>query len=132
MAEVHVSKRFKGPAERMWKRIGDPLRLAEWHPAIESTEALDSGRGRINSLVGGGEVRETLLEQSANSHAWRIDESPLPVKTLTASITVRAEGPASCSVDWSATLVPNGVPEADAVEIVHGFFQAGLDALARG
>lgn len=76
-------------------------------------------------------MRETILDRNHHSHGWRIDESPLPVKTLTAAITVRDEGPASCSVDWSATLFPNGVADADAVQIVSGFFQAGLDALAQ-
>ncbi len=129
MARVRVSKHYEVPAQTMWARIGDPGRLSEWHPFVERTEVLDGGRRRVNTVVGGGLVYETILEQADRYHSFRIDDSPLPVDNLVATIRVGDEGEDACSVEWEATFEPVGVPDHEAVELNRGFFQAGLDAL---
>ena len=129
MADVSVSKRYEVPAQAMWERIGDPGRLADWHPAVEKTEMLDGGKRRVNTVVGGALVSETILEQADRHHTFRIDDSPLPVDDLVATIRVRDEGEDACSVEWGATFRAVGVPDQEAVELNRGFFQAGLDAL---
>jgi mxaD protein len=128
MAAVSVSKRYEVPPEEMWARIGDPGALAAWHPAIEATEVFDGGRTRVNLVVGGGRVAETILELTDRRQTWRIDESPLPYD-LVATLQVRDDGGAACVVEWNATFEPNGVSEPEAAEMIRGFFQAGLDAL---
>lgn len=129
MAEVHVSKRYGVPGQAMWERIGDPGKISEWHPAIETTEMLDGGKTRIDTIAGGGRVSETILEQAERHHTYRIDESPLPVENLIGTIRVRDESKDACVVEWDATFEPTGIPENEAVELVRGIFQAGLDAL---
>ncbi|HEV2766081.1 MAG TPA: SRPBCC family protein [Acidimicrobiales bacterium] len=129
MADVRVSKHYEVPAKMMWDRIGDPGKLSEWHPAIEKTEMFDDGKRRINTVVGGAVVSETILEQAERHHKFRIDDSPLPVDNLVATIRVRDEGGKACSVEWEATFEPVGVPAHEAVALNRGFFQAGLDAL---
>ena len=129
MARVSTSKRYDVSGQEMWERIGDPGRIYEWHPAIEATEVLDGGKGRVNTLGDGGRVSETILEQAERHHTWRIDESPLPVDNLIATLRVRDEGEGACVVECEATFDPAGVPEDEAVELNRGFFQAGLDAL---
>ena len=129
MAEVHVSKRYDVPGQAMWERIGDPGKISEWHPAIETTEMLDGGRTRVDTIVGGGRVSETILEQGERHHTYRIDESPLPVGNLIGTIRVHDESDDACVVAWDATFEPAGIAEHDAVELVSGIFQTGLDAL---
>ena len=129
MAHVRVSKRYEVAAEKMWERIGDPGQLAEWHPAIEKTEVLDGGNKRVNTVVGGGLVSETILEQAGRHHTFRIDDGPLPVDNFVATIRVRDDGESACCVEWDATFEPVGVADHEAVELNRGFFQAGLDAL---
>ena len=129
MAQVNTSKRYDVPGEEMWERIGDPARIYEWHPAIEATEMLDGGKTRIDTLGDGGRVVETILEQGERYHSYRIDESPLPVDNLVGTVRVRDEGETACRVEWQATFEPAGIPEGEAVELVGGIFQAGLDAL---
>lgn len=129
MAEVLVSKRYEVRAQSMWERIGDPASLCDWHPAVETTEMLDGGRRRVNTVVGGGKVFETILDEADQQHTFRIDDSPLPIDDLVATIRVREDGGSACVVEWQATLDPNGVSDAEAVELTRGFFQAGLDAL---
>lgn len=129
MADVSVSKRYEVPAQAMWERIGDPGQLADWHPAVEKTEMLEGGKRRVNTVVGGALVSETILERADRHHTFRIDDSPLPVDDLVATIRVRDEGEEACSVEWAAEFRPVGVPDHEAVELNRGFFQAGLDAL---
>jgi mxaD protein len=113
----------------MWERIGDPGRIYEWHPAVEATEMLDGGRKRVDTLGDGGRVSATILEQAERHHTYRVDESPLPLDNLVGTLRVRDEGEGACVVEWEATFDPAGIPEDEAVELVRGIFQAGLDAL---
>ncbi len=129
MTHVRVCKRYEVPVKKMWERIGDPAKLCEWHPAIEKTEVFDGGRRRVNTVVGGALVSETILEQTDRHYTFRIDDGPLPIDDLVATIRVRDEGEDACSVEWEATFEPVGVPDHEAVELNRGFFQAGLDAL---
>ena len=129
MTEVHLSKRYDVPGQQMWERIGDPGKISEWHPAIEATEMLDVGNTRVDTIVGGGRVSETILEQGERHHTYQIDESPLPVENLVGTIRVRDETDDACVVAWDATFEPAGISEHEAVELVSGIFQAGLDAL---
>lgn len=129
MAEASVSKRHEVSSAQMWERIGDPGDLYQWHPAIEATQMTDDGKTRINTLPDGGRVSETILEQGERHHTYRIDESPLPVESLVSTIRVRDEEDSACVVQWDATFDATGVSDAEAAELVRGFFQAGLDAL---
>ena len=129
MAQVSTSKHYDLPGRRMWERMGDPSRISEWHPFLETTEVIDGGKRRINTRGDGGRVSETILEQAERHYTYRIDESPLPLGNLVGTISVRDEGEDACIVEWDATFDPAGIPENEAVELVSGFFQAGLDAL---
>jgi polyketide cyclase/dehydrase/lipid transport protein len=129
MAQVSTSKRYDVSGQRMWERMGDPCRISEWHPFLETTEVLDGGKRRVNTRGDGGRVSETILALAERQYSYRIDESPLPFGNLVGTLRVRDEGDAACVVDWEATFDPAGIPEDEAVELVRGFFQAGLDAL---
>ena len=129
MADVSVAKRYEVPAEAMWARIGDPGGLATWHPGVETTELVDGGRTRVNTVPGGGRVVEPILEQADHRYTFRMAETPLPFAEFVSTIQVRGDGDAACVVEWEATLQPSGVSESEATDLVRGFFQAGLDAL---
>lgn len=130
MAEVRVSKRYEVPAEQVWARIGDPARLAEWHPFIERTESLDGGRRRVNTTADGGRVSETILEQGDRHHTWRIDEGPLPYESFVGTIRVRDESDGGCIVECDGRFEPKPDGGEQAEELTRGFFQAGLEAVA--
>lgn len=131
MAEVETSKRYGVSGDEMWERIGDPARIYEWHPAIEATEMRDGGDTRVDTLADGAVVSETILERGERHHTYRIDDSPLPVEDLVGTIRVRddGDGDGGCVVEWTATFEPVGIPDEDAVQLVSGIFQSGLDAL---
>jgi polyketide cyclase/dehydrase/lipid transport protein len=129
MAQVSTSKRYEVSGQEMWERIGDPGRISEWHPFLDATEVLDGGKRRINTRGDGGRVSETILEQAQRQYSYRIDESPLPFGNLVGILRVRDDGDGACVAEWEATFDPTGISEDEAVELVCGFFQAGLDAL---
>ena len=129
MADVSISRRYEVPAEDMWERVGDPGALAAWHPGVETTELIDGGTTRVNTVPGGGRLVEPILEQADREYTFRITESPLPLAEFVSTIQVRNDGEDACVVEWKATFQPSGMSEAEVADIVCGFFQAGLDAL---
>ncbi len=128
MTEVSVAKRYAVPVEEMWDRMGDPGALATWHPGVETTELVDGGRTRINTVPGGARLVEPILEQAVHRYTFRITDSPLPLRDFVSTIHVRSDG-GGCVIEWDATFDASGVAETEASELVRGFFQSGLDAL---
>lgn len=129
MAEVHVSKRYAVPAQEIWARIGDPARLAEWHPYIERTDPLDNGKRRVNTTADGSQVTETILEEAEQHHTWQIDDGPLPYESFVATMRIHDNGGGACVVECDATFEPKGIAQEEAEQLTRGFFQAGLDAI---
>lgn len=129
MTTVNVKKVYGESAELMWHRIGDPGALADWHPAVKETALMDEGWTRVNTLVGGGKVVEPILERTGQRYTFRIEEGPFPFSDFVSTLAIREGASKGCVVEWRATFVPSAVSEAEASELVRGFFQAGLDSL---
>jgi hypothetical protein len=51
--------RIARPAEEVWALVGDPARVAEWFPGIESCRV--EGLQRVVTLSSGQEVTETIV-----------------------------------------------------------------------
>lgn len=128
MGHVSTTKQYRVPADEMWSRIGNPGALGTWHPAVDSTELIDGGRTRINHL-GAAQVVEPIVDRGDRHYTFRMSETPLPLQDFESTLRVREDGPGGCVVDWEATYEPAGVSNAEADELVRGFFEAGLDAL---
>ena len=130
MAEVERSKRFGSSVDDMWARIGDFQGIDAWHPAIAGCTPQDGGVVRELALPDGSKVTERRVAQDDHSYTYRIlDPGPLPVSDYESKIAVRDDADGGCVIDWRATFTPAGASEADAVEVIAGIFQGGLDAL---
>ncbi len=124
-------------AQQIWAAISDFSTWQEWHPAFASTTMLQgSGRapGSVRVLVtkDGGRFTEELVafDAAARSYAYRIIESPAPVRDYVSTIHVRDVHGGS-SVVWSSQFnVTAGTAPADAKQLISGVYRAGLDALA--
>ena len=133
MTEVQRSKQFDASAEEMWRRIGDFQGLAAWHPGIAGCTPQEAGEVRELALPGGDMVVERRVAQTERSYTYRIlDPGPLPVSDYEATIAVRDGEGGGSVVDWRATFMPAGASEADAVEVIRGIFDSGLEALGGG
>lgn len=130
MTEVERSKQFEVSAEEMWRRIGDFQGAATWHPGIAGCTPQEGGEVRELTLADGDKVVERRVAQTDRSYTYRIlDSGPLPVSDYEATIAVRDGEGGGSVVDWRATFTPAGASESDAVEVIGGVFDGGLNAL---
>jgi len=129
MAKVIKSREFNSPSETIWKKIGDFKSLHRWHTAVKNCASSEGGKVRELTLADGGRVFETLLNEGAFAYTYRIDKSPLPVKNYVATLRVRDSGRNACRVEREATFEPAGASEDEAVTVIGGIFQGGLDNL---
>jgi polyketide cyclase/dehydrase/lipid transport protein len=130
MASVNRQEHYDVSADEMWTRIGDFHAADDWHPAIASSASSADGEVRELTLQDGAKIVERLVEQGPRSYSYRIEESPLPVANYVATIRVQ-EADGGCAVSWQAEFQPSGASEDEAVAVIAGVFEGGLDALKR-
>ncbi|UOM34271.1 SRPBCC family protein [Acuticoccus sp. I52.16.1] len=118
--------------EATWEAVGDFCAIAAWHPAVTKCELSDNGGTprRTLTLDGGGTIVEDLVgrDDDAMSYTYRIIESPLPVAGYESTIKVSAEGEGS-RVDWNGSFEPSGASEDEALTVIEGIYDAGLDGI---
>lgn len=81
------------------------------------------------TLKDGGKIKEKITSKSADGYAYRIVESPLPVKDYMANFSIKDEG-GNAKISWTASFQANGKPEAEAKIIIEGIFGGGVKNLA--
>jgi hypothetical protein len=115
-----------------WAAIGDFCGIGAWHPAVaECVIAEKDGKTlRTLSLQGGGTIVEELVETDAAgmSYTYTIIESPLPVANYKSTIDVEDAG--GTSIVWTGTFDAKGAPDAEAIAVIEGIDQGGVDSLA--
>lgn len=128
-SNVRVTKTYQASADQLWKAIGDPTNISEWHPAIASSGGEDGSRTCV--LEGGGEVVEKILshDDSRRRYQYSIVSSPLPIENYVSTISVEETG-AGCEVVWDSTFEVVGAPPADVEAAIRGLYEAGLSKLA--
>ncbi len=133
MAKVSLNTRLGVSADKAWELIGGFNALPDWHPAVEKSELEKEGQERILTLAGGAKIVERLerSDDAERVYSYSILNSPLPVANYKATIRVRDAEGGACDVEWSSEFDAAGAPEADAVKVIEGIFQAGLDNLKK-
>ncbi|MEA2781733.1 MAG: hypothetical protein QOK29_3277 [Rhodospirillaceae bacterium] len=136
MAKVNLMIELPIPVETAWSTVGNFNALARWHPAVAKSEESkeDGATLRRLTLHGGGSILERLENTSdtERTYSYSIVESPLPVRGYKAQITVRpGKSPSSSTVEWSSEFEPSGAPEGEAVKVIQGIFEAGLQNLKK-
>ncbi|HEY5703822.1 MAG TPA: SRPBCC family protein [Gammaproteobacteria bacterium] len=133
MAKVKVETELDQAPQEVWDLIGGFDALPDWHPAVEKSELEEEGSMRRLSLVGGGTIVEKLEKKSDNErvYSYSIVESPLPVANYKATISVKDDGSGKAKVEWSGEFTASGASENDAVAVIEGIYQAGLDNLKK-
>ncbi len=136
MGNVDMSTRLPVAADLVWQTIGGFSAMAKLNPAIESSEETSEDGATIRTLTlagGGGTVVEKLetLNDKERSCTYSIVSSPLPPSKYQATLKVRAEGPMSCTVEWSSRFDAEGGAENDAAAAVRQIYEAGFENLKR-
>ena len=131
MAKVSLNTRLGVSADKAWELIGGFNALPDWHPAVEKSELEKEGQERILTLAGGAKIVERLerSDDAERVYSYTILDSPLPVANYAATIRVRDAEGGGCDVEWSSEFDASGASEGDAVKVIEGIFQTGLDNL---
>lgn len=133
MSKVISKQELNVPAEKVWELIGNFNALANWHPAVESSELSDGGSIRTLGLVGGGEIIERLekLQEGEYEYNYSIVDSPLPVSEYSSVLKIVKKDDHSCTVEWGSQFNPSGVSAEDAEAAVRGIYEAGFKNLKK-
>ena len=135
MAKVKLDTKLPLAADAVWRSIGGFNALPSWHPAIASSEATGEGKGatRTLTLAGGGSIVERLedADPARRSYRYSILSGPLPVADYLSELQVKDNGDGTSTVEWSSEFQPKGANEGEAVSVMQGVYQAGLDNLRK-
>ena len=133
MAKINMKTDLNVAPDEVWKLIGGFNALPDWHPAVEKSELEEEGSMRRLSLAGGGTIVEKLVsvDDKERVYSYLIIDSPLPVTNYEATIRVKDDGEGNTSVEWSSEFEAEGAPENEAMDVIAGIYQAGLDNLKK-
>ncbi len=135
MAKVSVSMPLPADPTKVWDMIGGFNSLADWHPAIETSEIEGEGKGSVRTLTlaGGGQIVERLeqLDDEGRLYRYSFVSGPLPVANYTGTIKITPGDQGGCTVEWSGEFEAAGAPEADAVKVMRDIYDAGLENLKK-
>jgi hypothetical protein len=133
MASTSVSRIVPASGERVWDLIGGFHALPDWLPYISESTALQGGRVRRLTNPDGEVIVERLVNanEQERHYSYTILEAPFPVTGYLSTLRVfDVPGrPDTAEVVWSGRFVPQGVSDAEAVQLFTGIYRDGLDAL---
>lgn len=136
MTQVKVVEKVGASAGDVWKRLSD-FGGIEVGGIVESFKMEGEGVGAIRTIgVGGGLVVEKLDRHDSAERVMMYsiinEDSPLPVSGYSATVRIADDGDGSCTVDFTGTFEPKGVPEEQAVEMIKGIYAGAIQAARDG
>ncbi len=134
MIEVHVTRNFDFPAQRLWDLLADFGNI-NWAPGIERVELIGEGIGMIRRLHMANipAIDEQLTERDAQQRvlAYRIPQGlPMPLEDYSVRAVVSALDDRRCSVHWRGRAVPLGVSQEEASSMLKGTYEMLLQWIA--
>lgn len=139
MPKPYASALIPADADELWQLVRDFNGLAEWHPAIESSEIEGAGPAgsvgcvRRLTLGDGGVVRERLvaLDDTDRSYTYDILDSPFPVRRYRSTIRVApVTSTGEAFVEWWSEYDADSADEAGlTATFADGVYGTGLSAL---
>ena len=128
--------------DAVWKVVGDFAGIANWHPAVEKSEATkgnEVGSVRTLAIKGGGKMVEEIEGYDAENKVIKIralDGGAVPATNFSMMMAVAPEG-SGAKVTWRGAFYrayTNNDPPPDqndeaAVKAVTSVFKSGLESL---
>lgn len=128
-AEINASP------QELWGVVGGFGDWHNWHPAVAASELSGDGTRpgdkRVLTLGDGGKIHETLeaWDAAAMRCSYTITESPLPVANYHSTISVEPVEGGKSRLSWTSSFDAAGVSDEEAVAVIAGVYEAGIDAL---
>lgn len=117
-------------ADEVWRIAGDPARISDWLPPIESSQ-VDGDRRSCTLAEGGGQIEERILEHSDQERRYRYEilEGPMPLSSYVSSFQV-SEHEGHAHVNWTAEFeAEEAGQEEELVSTFDDIYGGGLEAL---
>ncbi|WP_461672502.1 SRPBCC family protein [Priestia megaterium] len=133
---AHTTTSIKIPASpgQVWQLIGGFDSLPNWLPYIPSSEASEGGRIRHLANPDGDTIVERLevFNDKERYYTYSIMKAPFPVTDYLSTIHVKEDIDGESSlVEWSGCFTPVGVSNDEAIDLFHGIYKDGLEALQK-
>lgn len=129
MPTVQEQIRIDAAPEEVWSLAGDPGRIADWLPALESSRVEQDRRSC--TLVEGGRIEERILQHSDDERRYRYEvlEGPMPLSSYVSSLEV-ADHDGHAHVTWTAEFEPeHPAQEQELVQTFEQIYSGGLQSL---
>lgn len=132
---VTESKTIAAPAADVWAVVRDFDGLANWHPAVASSEISEGENntpGAVRYLMladDGGAINEKLTDwdDDGMQYSYRIVDGVLPVAHYASTISVSAEGEDTSRLTWRGQFdAAEGTSDEDARGVITNVYRAGL------
>lgn len=130
MIETRNELRIARPADAVWKLASNFAAIATWFPGLTDVKVEGSGVGAVRHAAGKvGTVSEKLvaLDPAAMSFSYSIIAGA-PMGDHLATVQVRPDGPAACTVVWTSRF--NLLADIPAEKMKAGVEKAYAAALA--
>jgi uncharacterized protein YndB with AHSA1/START domain len=129
MTQIHETLTIAADPARVWAVAGDPGAIAQWLPALASSDV--EGEERSCTTVDGADLKERIVERNdaERYYVYEITEAPMPLASYRSKLAVEGHDGHS-HVTWTADFEPES--EASSAELEQTFTQIyrdGLDSL---
>ena len=132
MANTITSIKIPASPDQVWQLIGGFDSLPDWLPYIPSSKVSEGGRVRSLANPDGDTIVERLevFNHKERYYTYSIMKAPFPVTDYLSTIHVKADTDGKSSlVEWSGSFTPIGVSDQEAIDLFHGIYKDGLEAL---
>ncbi|WP_430110927.1 SRPBCC family protein [Paenibacillus sp. B1-33] len=132
MAYTSTSIKISASPEKVWQLIGGFDSLPDWLPYIPNSEVTEGGRVRHLANPDGDAIAERLVafNDKERYYTYSIMKAPFPVKDYESTLQVKADADGKSSlIEWSGSFTPVGVSDQEAIDLFHGIYKDGLEAL---
>ncbi|MCY9549742.1 SRPBCC family protein [Lysinibacillus xylanilyticus] len=132
MANTITSIKIPASPDQVWQLIGGFDSLPDWLPYIPSSKVSEGGRVRSLANPDGDTIVERLevFNHKERYYTYSIMKAPFPVTDYLSTIHVKADTDGKSSlVEWSGSFMPVGVSDQEAIDLFHGIYKDGLEAL---
>lgn len=132
MAHTSTSIKISASPEKVWQLIGGFDSLPDWLPYIPSSEVTEGGRVRHLANPDGDTIVERLVafNEKERYYTYAILKAPFPVTKYESTLQVKEDADGKSSlIEWSGSFTPVGVSDQEAIDLFHGIYKDGLEAL---
>jgi len=132
MANTITSIKIPASPDQVWVLIGGFDSLPDWLPYIPNSKVSEGGRVRSLANPDGDTIVERLevFNHKERYYTYSIMKAPFPVTDYLSTIHVKADTDGkSTLVEWSGSFTPVGVSDQEAIDLFHGIYKDGLEAL---